>query len=211
MRRFSWIALLLVLVMLIPATAGAAAYDHVLKQGMRDSTDPYPGAASDKDIEYMQQRLKYYEYYTGNIDGIYGPKMAAAVKAFQKRNNLDDDGVAGPGTLEKLYSNSAKKANNVVGIIGVSLKKGSEGDAVRVLQTRLKALGYLSGLVDGSFGTATEEAVKAAWDRMASREWDVFQQDVYDNNGNLIPASTFTDDYLYSGMTDLLVQGVYEK
>ena len=57
----------------------------------------------------------------------------------------------------------------------------------------------------------TEEAVKAAWDRMASREWDVFQQDVYDNNGNLIPASTFTDDYLYSGMTDLLVQGVYEK
>ena len=48
-------------------------------------------------------------------------------------------------------------------------------------------------------------------DKMVSGEWDVFQQDVYDVDGNLVPAATFTDDYLYSGMTDLLVKGVVAK
>ena len=55
------------------------------------------------------------------------------------------------------------------------------------------------------------EAVQAAMDKMVSGEWDVFQQDVYDVDGNLVPAATFTDDYLYSGMTDLLVKGVVAK
>ena len=118
------------------------------------------GSSGDK-VKQMQNRLIQLGYLVGSASGRVDDITEQAIIAFQKRNNLDDDGVAGPGTLEKLYSNSAKKANNVVGIIGVSLKKGSEGDAVRVLQTRLKALGYLSGLVDGSFGTATEEAVKA--------------------------------------------------
>ena len=57
----------------------------------------------------------------------------------------------------------------------------------------------------------TQEAVQAAMDKMVSGEWDVFQQDVYDVDGNLVPAATFTDDYLYSGMTDLLVKGVVAK
>ena len=65
---------------------------------------------------------------------------------------------------------------------------------------------YSKNIVEG-----TEAAVQAAMDKMASGEWDVFQQDVYDNNGNLIPAETFTDSYLYSGMTDLLVKGVFER
>ena len=56
-----------------------------------------------------------------------------------------------------------------------------------------------------------QEAVQAAMDKMVSGEWDVFQQDVYDVDGNLVPAATFTDDYLYSGMTDLLVKGVVAK
>ena len=43
-----------------------------------------------------------------------------------------------------------------------SLKKGSKGTEVVNLQARLIQLGYLpAGSNDGSFGTATEEAVKA--------------------------------------------------
>ena len=42
-----------------------------------------------------------------------------------------------------------------------SLQKGFTGsDAVRVVQRRLKALGYYSGAADGDFGPATEKAVK---------------------------------------------------
>jgi len=42
-----------------------------------------------------------------------------------------------------------------------TLEFGSEGDAVRKLQNRLKALGYAPGYTDGRYGTSTEAAVMA--------------------------------------------------
>jgi peptidoglycan hydrolase-like protein with peptidoglycan-binding domain len=42
-----------------------------------------------------------------------------------------------------------------------TLKKGSKGDAVKTLQTKLSKLGYKVGTIDGIFGTNTETAVKA--------------------------------------------------
>ena len=42
-----------------------------------------------------------------------------------------------------------------------ALRRGSRGDTVREIQTRLKRWGYYSGAVDGVFGAATESAVKA--------------------------------------------------
>jgi peptidoglycan hydrolase-like protein with peptidoglycan-binding domain len=41
------------------------------------------------------------------------------------------------------------------------LKKGSKGDAVKTLQTKLSKLGYKVGVIDGIFGSGTEAAVKA--------------------------------------------------
>ena len=43
----------------------------------------------------------------------------------------------------------------------MSIKKGSKGDEVKTLQSKLKELGFLSGSVDGIFGSNTEKAVKA--------------------------------------------------
>ncbi|MEB3226615.1 MAG: peptidoglycan-binding domain-containing protein [Synechococcus sp.] len=42
------------------------------------------------------------------------------------------------------------------------LKEGMEGDAVKLLQTRLKALGYYDGTIDSVFGPNTRLAVIAA-------------------------------------------------
>lgn len=42
-----------------------------------------------------------------------------------------------------------------------TLRVGSDGQAVRNLQQKLKDLGYYSGSVDGDFGSGTEDAVKA--------------------------------------------------
>ena len=39
-------------------------------------------------------------------------------------------------------------------------KKGSSGQTVREIQTRLKAWGYYAGAVDGLYGSRTEEAVR---------------------------------------------------
>ena len=45
--------------------------------------------------------------------------------------------------------------------VPTAMRKGSSGSSVRTVQQRLKTLGYYTGSVDGSFGTATENAVKA--------------------------------------------------
>jgi cytoskeletal protein RodZ len=42
-----------------------------------------------------------------------------------------------------------------------SLRPGDEGERVRQLQTDLVALGYSTGGIDGKYGPATEEAVRA--------------------------------------------------
>lgn len=117
--------------------------------------------ASGSKVKQMQERLISLGYLAGSADGDFGEATEAAVKAFQKRNGLWDDGIAGPDTLRLLYSSSAKRANSVAAAIGDTLEEGSEGTAVRTLQRKLIALGYLKGSADGSFGPTTKAAVIA--------------------------------------------------
>lgn len=112
-------------------------------------------------VKTLQQRLISLGWMSGTADGKYGGATQAAVKAFQKKMGLWADGIAGPDTLEKLYSSSAKSSSTPASSVGETLEEGMKGDAVRSLQKRLKELGYLSGSVDGSFGSATKTAVIA--------------------------------------------------
>ena len=112
-------------------------------------------------VKDMQQRLISLGYLAGTADGDFDTATEAGVIAFQNRNCSYSDGVAGPDTLKALYSNSAHSASTPSGIVGISVKMGSEGAAVKALQNRLKTLGYYKGTVDGSFGQGTEDAVKA--------------------------------------------------
>lgn len=115
-----------------------------------------------KNVRTLQNRLIELGWMDGTADGTFGGATEAAVIAFQKKTSgLWDDGVAGPDTLKALYSDSAAKSSSPVSSIGETLENGSEGDAVRALQKRLKELGYLNGSVDGSFGPSTLSAVIA--------------------------------------------------
>lgn len=42
-----------------------------------------------------------------------------------------------------------------------TIENGSDGDAVTILQTELKHMGYYDGYIDGSFGSMTEASLKA--------------------------------------------------
>ena len=118
--------------------------------------------ASGQRVRTLQNRLIQLGYLGGKATGTYDEATEAAVRAFQKKTKgLWEDGVAGPDTLQALYSDSAARASSVAASTGETLERGSEGDAVRTLQRRLKELGYLTGSVDGSFGIATEAAVLA--------------------------------------------------
>lgn len=64
-----------------------------------------PAYAVTADTREVQTRLKKWGYYTGNVDGINGPKTIAAVKAFQKKYGLTQDGIVGPLTAAKMGIN----------------------------------------------------------------------------------------------------------
>lgn len=112
----------------------------------------YPGDKGDE-ISNIQQALKDLEYYDySKITGYYGPITTTALERFQRTNELEEDGVAGPVTLGLLYSGNAKY---------FCIYPGDRGDDVKNLQTRLSELGYYTyGKITGYFGTVTTSALK---------------------------------------------------
>jgi len=65
------------------------------------------------DVVLLQERLKELGYFNNQCTGYFGSITFSAVKAFQKANNLTVDGIAGPKTLDALFSDKAipKKEN----------------------------------------------------------------------------------------------------
>ena len=86
-------AFMLVLMLFISCTGlSEAASVRTMKKGSRGT-----------DVKTLQTALKDKGFYSGKIDGIYGKKTVSAVKAYQRKNGLKADGVAGPKTIGKLY------------------------------------------------------------------------------------------------------------
>lgn len=119
-------------------------------------------------VSALQSRLITLQYLSGRVDGIFGTQTAAAVTAFQRKNNIKQDGIAGSQTQAALYD--AKAIGNLpvatqapqtpIATPATSLKVGSSGPEVRDLQQRLIALKYLDGNADGIYGPRTFLAVK---------------------------------------------------
>lgn len=62
-----------------------------------------------EEVTQLQQRLQELNYYSGEIDGQFGPGTKEAVIRFQQVHSLEADGVVGPATKELLYSGQALK------------------------------------------------------------------------------------------------------
>jgi len=130
---------------------------------------------SGEDVAFMQRRLIELGYLAGEADGQFGTNTLAAVKAFQKANGLTADGVAGTMTYGVLLSDAAIRAEQTPaplppeeedttdpnGIPERNLSQGDSGNDVKSVQTRLIALGFLSGTADGQYGSGTAAAMKA--------------------------------------------------
>ena len=114
-------------------------------------------------VRSVQKRLITLGYLaSGSADGSFGNQTKNAVMAFQKNNGLSQTGRVNSSTLEKLNSSSAKKAGGSSVSSDGTCQPGDKGDAVRKVQKRLIALGYLtSGSADGDYGSMTRKAVKS--------------------------------------------------
>jgi peptidoglycan hydrolase-like protein with peptidoglycan-binding domain len=95
------------------------------------------------------QRLLRQRGHSVVVDGIFGPKTDAAVRAFQTAAHLAVDGIVGPQTW---------------GALIVTVRRGSHGEAVKGVQEEA-AFRDLSGnppslAIDGIFGPKTEAWVR---------------------------------------------------
>jgi len=132
-------------------------------------------------VKILQERLNSLGYNAGKADGIFGSKTRSAVMAFQRANGLAVDGIVGPATIAKLYPSTSQpktgdskpkdsepsdpKPSNPPATskppITQTLRQGSRGNQVKILQERLNSLGYNAGKADGIFGSKTKAAVMA--------------------------------------------------
>ena len=113
------------------------------------------------------------------VDGIFGSRTEASVRAFQQIFDLEPDGIVGPGTwyaLVRLYTavtrlselrSQGQQFYNVDWSYPNSYYEGDTGENIRLLQYMLSVLSaYITEIprveVDGIFGPATREAVLAA-------------------------------------------------
>ncbi len=133
------------------------------------------------DVMLLQSRLIELGYLKGTADGAFGTATLNALKAFQLANGLTADGVAGAKTYKKLYSDTAVKPEDepTDGIPTRELSNGCKGEDVKLVQTRLKALGYLTGSADGEYGSATAAAMLAFQQRNALNATGVGNEETY--------------------------------
>ena len=137
-------------------------------------------------VRELQTTLQLLNYYTGEVTGIYDEATVIAVYRFQKAAKLPETGITNQATWATLFpstpvaetpatttetdtstattttttsttASSQPTANNLP-----LLREGMDGEAVTLLQQRLKTKGFFGGTIDGVFGPQTLQAVIAA-------------------------------------------------
>ncbi|HXH04545.1 MAG TPA: peptidoglycan-binding domain-containing protein [Candidatus Competibacteraceae bacterium] len=108
------------------------------KNAARSGDAALPTAADDIRVRSVQIRLAVLGYQPGAPDGKLDNDTRNAIRAFQKKQGLKASGEITPELSARL-----------------------EKESVRLAQTRLKAMGYRIGRVDGLMGSATRNALKS--------------------------------------------------
>lgn len=117
------------------------------------------GSTGDQ-VAVVQQQLADLGYAAGPADGVYSAATTSAVRAFQSRNHIAVDGIAGPVTEKTLVRDLTNVYMPISGSLGQHLLSlGDYGPAVVTLQGDLTQLGYDPGPADGVFNRQTGSAV----------------------------------------------------
>ncbi len=111
-------------------------------------------------VQELQTLLNYYFGIPAlggpiAVDGIFGAVTENRVKIAQYRYLLKQDGIVGSQTWQALRTNTAPIA------VKPTLRRGSQGTDVEIIQRLLKDGGFYQSAVDQVFGPQTEASVRA--------------------------------------------------
>lgn len=95
-KRTILFSLLILLIMVTFVNVNQADADYLNEFGSRVLSRGNEGL----DVAVLQQKLKQLNYYNNSLDGLYGDATAAAVKNFQRDNDLKADGVFAEAEFE---------------------------------------------------------------------------------------------------------------
>ena len=170
------------------------------------------------EVRTIQDKLKRWGYYTGNVDGIYGSLTVAAVKKFQQKNGLTVDGIAGTKTLNAMgimtssSSGSTSSNSSDLNLLARLIYGEARGESYTgqvavgaVVLNRVKSSSFpntIAGVIyqsgafdavsDGQINmTPNSTAIKAAQDAMNG--WDPSYGAIYYFN-----PSTATNKWIWS-------------
>ncbi len=104
-------------------------------------------------VQQLQARLVELGYLDSDEPStVYNAATTAAVSLFQRTLNVSMVGVATSELQESLFSADA---------MPYEIKLNDSGSDVESMQSRLNELGYYNGKINGYFGVATEDALRA--------------------------------------------------
>ena len=183
--------------------------ETVLNAPIRGITSSYPGAplrvgSTGPYVVVVQTSLnRISQNYPAipkipTVDGIFGSRTEASVRAFQQIFNLDPDGIVGPATwyaIVRIYTAVTKLSElrsqgqqfyTISWAAPNALQQGSTGDKVRQLQYMLSVLSeYIPSIppltIDGIYGSATRAAVLAAQRRFGLPQTGIVDPATWDN------------------------------
>ena len=145
-------------VQLLNAGTGVTCHEYLV--AMKEEYAGLPilqsGSAGEA-VGRLQRSLKALGYFSGECDGVFGDETLAAVTRFQMANGLNETGAADRATQLRL--NEGEPLAWQAFLEASVAAFGESGTQVRLLQRKLKALGYFDGACSGSYGELTQQAV----------------------------------------------------
>lgn len=132
----------------VVASSSSSSSSNILQQGV-----------SGPQVRQLQNQLKAVGLFQGNTTDYFGDKTKSAVIAFQTREGLNPDGVAGNQTLAALNRSTVTSQNSAT--VASSTSASQPVESVKVIQRQLKTAGYYSANIDGIHGRQTTQAIEA--------------------------------------------------
>lgn len=197
--------------------AGIIAFLLISKNSKVEALSKYGSRGNE--VTQIQTKLKRWGYYNGSVDGVYGSKTLSAVKAFQKKNGLTADGVAGEKTLAAMgitsggnSSNSTSSNSNNVNLLAHLIYGEARGEPYTgqvavgaVVMNRVKSSSFpnsIAGVIyqSGAFDAVSDGQINMNPDSTAKRAaqdaingWDPSYGAIYYFNPN-----TATNKWIWS-------------